>query len=50
MATRIVEWKNKENTEYEIMVYVYNYSIHRVIRYFKNAEGIITKDIMQVTI
>ena len=43
MTTKIIEWKNKAKTEYEIMKWTYNYTNHSVVRYFKNADGIITK-------
>jgi len=44
MATRIIEWKNADKTEYEIMKWIYNYNKHEVYRYFRNSAGIITKD------
>lgn len=44
MVNRIIEWKN--DNEYEIMKYTYNYNVHNVVRYFRNQNGIVSKDIL----
>lgn len=50
MSSKMIEWKNNSKTEWEIMKWTYNYTKHEVIRYFRNREGIVSKEPMQVKI